>query len=97
MTANGRPSGEALVRFTNKEQRNLALKRNGMKFGARSIEVCISVVFVRWQSVRHYQIQNILLMIEPMSCLFGVNLKLNALALFKCQKSSTKTKIANCM
>jgi hypothetical protein len=47
MTANGRPSGEALVRFTNKEQRDLALKRNGMKFGARSIEVCISVVFVR--------------------------------------------------
>ncbi len=44
MTANGRPSGEALVRFTNKEQRSLALKRNGMKFGTRSIEVCTFVL-----------------------------------------------------
>ena len=51
MTANGRPSGEALVRFTNKEQRDLALKRNGMKFGARSIEVCTFVVFVRCGSL----------------------------------------------
>ena len=43
MAANGRPSGEALVRFTNKEQRDLALKRNGMKFGARNIEVLYRV------------------------------------------------------
>ena len=37
---NGRPSCEALVRFTDKEQRDLALKRNGSKFGSRNIEVC---------------------------------------------------------
>lgn len=39
-TASNRQFGEALVRFTNKEQRDLALKRSGMKFGARSVEVC---------------------------------------------------------
>ncbi|CAB3978688.1 epithelial splicing regulatory 1 isoform X6 [Paramuricea clavata] len=40
MSATGRPFAcEALVRFTNKEQRDLALKRNGMKFGTRSIEI----------------------------------------------------------
>ena len=47
MSATGRPfTCEALVRFTNKEQRDLALKRNGMKFGTRSIEVCTCFVII---------------------------------------------------
>ncbi|XP_028392192.1 epithelial splicing regulatory protein 1-like [Dendronephthya gigantea] len=38
-TVSHRQFGEAMVRFTNKEQRDLALNRSGMKFGSRIIEV----------------------------------------------------------
>ena len=57
VSANGRPSGEALVRFTNKEQRDLALKRNGMKFGARNIEVvCNKQENVHYRHVKHRRV-----------------------------------------
>lgn len=43
MNPNGRPSCDAFVRFTNREQRDLALKRNGSKFGNRNLEVCTTL------------------------------------------------------
>ena len=39
--SHNKSTNEALVRFTDKQQRDLALKRNGTKFGSRNLEVSI--------------------------------------------------------
>mgnify|MGYP002865240608 CR=1 FL=1 len=39
LSTQGRRNGEALVRFTNEEQRNLALRRHKHHIGSRYIEV----------------------------------------------------------